>query len=200
MDSDKLLPQQGRAGLKQMAEALSAAHIRYALIGGIAVSFRSQPRYTKDLDFLLEIPQIKLPALLAELQTRGFTFDTAKTIQEWTQHHLAVLEYHGVRIDWLKPVIPLYSHVIDKSQVESWMDASLPIASVESLILTKLIGFRSQDQVDIENLLAANPGKIDIGYIRSEWAGIAQPDDSRMKRFEELAAKFYRPGGSSNAN
>ncbi len=46
--------------------------------------------------------------------------DPAETIREWTQNHLTQLDYHGMRIDWLKPVVPLYNHVIDRSKIESW--------------------------------------------------------------------------------
>jgi hypothetical protein len=193
MDSDTALPQNLKTGLKQMVEALNACNIRYALIGGIAVGYRSRPRFTKDVDFLLEIPQLKLPALLEDLKSRGFGFETEKTIREWTKDHLTVMDFHGVRIDWLKPVISLYKHAIDTSKTESWLGFSCAIASPEFLILMKLIAFRSQDQVDIENLLAANQDKLDLDFIRSEWATIAPESDPRMQRFLEMVKKFYAP-------
>jgi hypothetical protein len=196
MDFETLeLPEHVRTGLKQMVEALTALNIRFALIGGFAVGFRSQPRTTKDLDFILEIPQLTLPKLLEELRKRDFVFDPTQTIREWTQNHLTQLDFHGMRIDWLKPVIPLYSHVIDRSKIEFWLGCSLPIATPEGLILTKLIGFRSRDQVDIEKLLAANPGQIDLDFIQTEWASIARPDDPRMNKFLEMVGTFY---GSTN--
>jgi predicted nucleotidyltransferase len=194
MDSEpSRLPQNLQTGLRQIADVLNSSNIRYALIGGIAVGFRSQPRFTKDIDLLLEISQVKLPGLLDDLHDRGFAFETAKTIQEWTKDHLAVIDFHGVRIDWLKPVIPLYKHVIDTSKTETWLGCSVAIASPECLILTKLIAFRTQDQVDIENLLAANQGQLDVPFIRSEWETIASESDPRMQRFLEMAAKFYGP-------
>ena len=193
MDSETSeLPESLKTGLKQMAEALNALNLRYGpLIGSIAVGFRSRPRFTKDIDFLLEVPQLKLPGLLEDLHKRGFTFETATTIQEWMQHHLAVMDFRGVRIDWLKPVLPLYQHVIDKSKNESWLGCSLAIASPECLILTKLIAFRSQDQVDIENLLAANQGQLDLPFIRSEWETLAPESDPRMQKFLEMVPKLY---------
>src|SRR5207244_3766323 len=122
------------SGLRHLTEALHGLHIRHCLIGGLAVGYRSRPRFTVDVDLVLEIPQLKLPTLLEELEKRGFTFDTQKTIKEWTKDHLTTLAYHGVRIDWLKPVLPLYQHVIDKSKTESWLGASFSIAAPEGLI------------------------------------------------------------------
>jgi hypothetical protein len=61
------------------------------------------------------------------------------------------------------------------------------------LIVTKLLAFRSQDQVDIENLLAANRGQLDLDFIRTEWAQVATHDDPRLLRFNDMVARFYLP-------
>ena len=104
MDFESEFPRNLRIGLRQMAEALDASKLPYALIGGIAVGYRSRPRFTKDIDFVLAVPQIKLPALLDDLHGRGFVFETEKTIEELTKYHLTMMDYHGVRVDWLKPI------------------------------------------------------------------------------------------------
>jgi hypothetical protein len=193
MDSEPLeFPQNLWTGLTQMADALVSRNLRYALIGGIAVGFRSRPRFTRDIDFLIDIPQVALPGLLDELQERGFTLEIEKAIREWTRDHLTVLAFRDVRIDWLKPVVPLYRHVIEQAKHESWRGLSVSIASPECLILTKLIAFRTQDQVDIENLLVANSGQLNLAFIRAEWETVAPGDDPRMQRFFEMIAKFYR--------
>src|SRR5207245_491164 len=101
--------------------------------------------------------------------------------------HLTVLSYHGVSIDWLKPVVPLYQHVIDQARREDFLDCSFPIASPECLILVKLIAFRGQDQVDIENLLAANQGQLDLDFVRREWLTVADENDPRYVKFQEMA-------------
>ncbi len=187
------LPQDLQDGLREMVASLNALKLRFTLIGGIAVGYRSRPRFTRDIDFLLEVPQLVLPGLLQDLQDRGFSFDTEKTIREWTRDHLTVLRYHGVNIDWLKPVLPLYQHVIDQARTETFLGCSFPIASPECLILTKLIAFRGQDQVDIENLLAANQGQLDLDFIRREWLTLADENDPRYLKFQEMAAKLYLP-------
>src|ERR1044072_1015411 len=89
--------------LTKSAEALTAKGVRYAVIGGLATGFRGPPRFTKDVDFLLDVPQAQLPSLLADLAARGFVFDEIPTIREWIDHHMAVLNYRGIPVDWLKP-------------------------------------------------------------------------------------------------
>jgi hypothetical protein len=177
-------------GLVQLAEALERFHLRYALIGGVAAAYRSHPRYTQDLDFLLEIPQLVLPRLLTELEARGFAFDQDKTIREWTQEHMTVLTFRGVQIDFLKPVVPLYQHVIDRARPEPWRGQAVRIAAPEGLILTKLVAFRPQDQFDIDSLLAANRDRLDLDFIRSEWRSVAGPDEPRTQWFEEAVQRL----------
>jgi hypothetical protein len=134
-----------------------------------------------------------LPGLLDDLRARGFDFDTEATIRQWARDHLTVLSFRGVRIDWLKPLLPCYQHVIDAARPELWLGCPVRIAAPEGLILTKLLAFRSQDQVDIENLLAANRGQLDLDLIRREWEAVAERDDPRLQRFNEMVTRFYLP-------
>jgi hypothetical protein len=191
MAIDLPVPEALVTSLLELVQALDRFHLRYAVIGGIATSYRSHPRYTEDLDLLLEVPQLSLPGLLDDLQARGFQFDPATTIREWTREHLTVLSFHGIRIDWLKPLIPLYKHVLDTARVESWLGTSIRVASPEGVILTKLIAFRGQDQIDIDNLLAANRGQLDLDFISREWQTVAELDDPRMQWFQQRVAQFY---------
>ena len=169
-----------QTALTLVITALDRRTVRYALIGGLATGFRSRPRFTKDVDLILDVPQVALPALLDDLHAAGFTFDTLEVIRDFTQHHLAVLWYGRVRIDWLKPVLPAYRHVIDTATEESGVGPTIRVATAEGLILLKLLAFRLQDQTDIEALVAANHDTLDVDWIQSEWQAIYPLDDPRM--------------------
>ena len=132
--------------------------------------------------FLCRCRSLSYPTLLEDLRRRGFEFDTLVTIADWTKHHMVALSYHGIRIDWLKPVIPSYLHVLERATEENWFGRPIRIASVEGLILLKLVAFRTQDQLDIENLVAANSDKLDLDWIRAEWQCLADLDYPRMRR------------------
>lgn len=99
---------------------------------------------------------------------------------------MVVLWYHGIRIDWLKPLIPAYLHILNRSTEQTWLDQPIHIASAEGLILLKLVAFRGQDQLDIENLVAASGDTLDLDWIKAEWRTIADLDDPRMRRLLEL--------------
>lgn len=188
-DDPPIIAQEMLDGLAAAADVLAARHIQYAVIGGMAAGLRSQPRTTKDLDFLLHIPQLQLPGLLDDLAARGFDCDPATTIREWTRDHMTTLSFHGVRIDWLKPVIPLYQHVLDRATEEDWLGHPVRVASAEGLILIKMLAYRPQDVVDIENLVAAHRDTLDLDWIKAEWAAVASLDDPRMVRLRELVVR-----------
>lgn len=163
------------------AAALERHDVRYALIGGLATGYRSRPRYTKDIDVIIDVSAVSLPGLLADLRDRGFTFDERTVIADFTRHHMAVLWREGVRFDWLKPVLPAYRHVLDRATLEAADPVPLRVATTEGLILLKLLAFRLQDQTDIEALVAANRPGIDLAWIQAEWQAIFPLDDPRMR-------------------
>lgn len=155
--------------------------VRYALIGGLATGYRSRPRYTKDIDVIIDVPAVSLPGLLADLRDHGFEFDEPTVITDFTRHHMAVLWREGVRFDWLKPVLPAYRHVLDRATLEAAEPVPLRVATTEGLILLKLLAFRLQDQTDIEALVMANRPGLDLAWIESEWVAIFPLDDPRMR-------------------
>jgi hypothetical protein len=62
-----LLPGGSVQAVESLSEAFAARSVRYALIGGLALLLRGRPRFTQDVDFLIEIPQVVLPGLLDDL-------------------------------------------------------------------------------------------------------------------------------------
>jgi hypothetical protein len=173
--------------VESIADAFAARSVRHALIGGLATSMRGRPRFTQDVDFLLEVPQVALPALLDDLVGRGFTLDPAVVVKGFVQHHMTAFSFGPVRIDWLKPVLPLYSRVLADAEPLAWSEGhSVRVATAEGLILTKMVAFRNQDQQDIETLLTANRDDIDVDLIRQEWSPFAATDAERTAWLEAV--------------
>jgi hypothetical protein len=118
----ELLPGDSVRAVESMAEAFDARSIRYALIGGLALAVRGRPRFTRDVDILLEVPQVALPGLLSELQTRGFTLEPQVVIEQFVREHLRSFTLGPVRINWLKPVLPLYSRTLADAETLEWTE------------------------------------------------------------------------------
>jgi hypothetical protein len=191
MDTDRLpLPGELDRALESLAEAFAARSIRYALIGALASSLRGRQRFTQDIDFLIDVPQIVLPGLLDDLVTRGFTLDPAVIIQDYVQHHMTAFSFGSVRIDWLKPVLPFYARALADAESLEWSEGHpVRVATAEGLILTKLVSFRPQDQVDIETLLTANRDTVNVDLIREQWAPFAATEAERTAWLEATIAR-----------
>jgi hypothetical protein len=186
----KLLSDELVLAVECLAEAFAVRGIRYALIGGLATMLRGRPRFTQDADFLLEVPQIALPGLLDDLIERGFTLAPAVVIKEYVQDHITSFTFGPVRIDWLKPVLPFYSRTLADAKPLEWSKGHpVRVATAEGLILTKLVAFRPQDQVDIETLLTANRDEIDVAMIRQEWSPFAAMEPQRTEWLEAAIAR-----------
>jgi len=177
-----------------LGDVFAGQSIRYAVIGGLATLMRGRPRFTQDVDVLLDVPQLALPGLLDELARQGFTLDRATVIAEYVRQHVTSFRFGAVRIDWLKPVLPLYTRTLAEASFIPWTDSHLVrMASSEGLILTKMVAFRPQDQVDIETLLVANREEIDTDLIRREWSAVAQGEPARTVWLEDAMARLSPP-------
>jgi hypothetical protein len=173
-----------------LAESFAARSIRHALIGGLATSLRGRQRTTQDVDFLIDVPQIHLPGLLDDLIDRGFTLDPSVVIPEYVRQHITAFSFGLVRIDWLKPILPLYSRTLADALPLDWCDGhSVRVATAEGLILTKMVAFRPQDQIDIETLLTANRDDIDVDLIREEWSPFAATEAERTSWLDAVIAR-----------
>lgn len=189
IDRDLLTDELDRA-VELLAESFAARSIRHALIGGLATSLRGRQRTTQDVDFLIDVPQIHLPGLLDDLIERGFTLDPSVVIPAYVRQHITAFSFGAVRIDWLKPVLPLYSRALADAKPLDWSEGhSVRVATAEGLILTKMVAFRPQDQVDIETLLTANRDEIDVDLIREEWSPFAATEAERTSWLEAVIAR-----------
>ena len=151
-------------------------HVAHALIGGLAFGLRGRPRATLDIDLIVSVPQLQLAAVLDDFVAEGFAPSTIDLIKQWNQG-LAVLWYEDVRVDWLRPVLPIYQHVIDRSEPLQIAEHPFHVATTEGLILCKMIANRPRDRADIWELLIARAGEVDLDYIETEWQTIGSLSD-----------------------
>ena len=176
--------------LRKVVEVLESHHVAYALMGGLALAQHAVIRATQDVDFLLSIPQIRLPAVLDDLQSAGLSFDLHETIREWQQHHVTQMEFRGIRIDWVAAVLPAFRDVLDTAVVRRMAGLRVRVASAEGLILLKLIAFREQDKVDVRALLGASEGKLDLRFVRDRMVQIFETDDPQLAWLDSAAEGY----------
>lgn len=65
------------ATLRQIAVELTRADAPFALVGGLAVSVRTEPRFTRDADLAVALPtDAEAEALVRTLRARGYGIET----------------------------------------------------------------------------------------------------------------------------
>lgn len=133
---------------------LNAANIKYAVVGGIALSFHTEPRYTKDIDFL--VLSSCVDDLKSVLKSMGYIFEA----QSWTfkksnitLHRLTKIEGEdSLSIDILDAAEERHIRIIENAITEITEYGFVNIATREDLIWLKRLRNSKQDIADIEAL------------------------------------------------
>ena len=170
--------------LKSLVATLNARSVRYAVIGGIATIQHTRVRTTSDVDVLLTLPQTAMPAMFDALRANGFTVDSPRNMIELRDGGLTTIRFGDVLIDLMRPILPVYSHVLDRAISTDILGQNVRISSAEGLVVMKLIAFRPEDQSDIQELLAAYRGQLDLNFVRTEFATVAEATDHRWQKFD----------------
>lgn len=174
--------------LSRLADSLSGVE-EHALIGGLAVAIRGVPRTTRDIDILLSVPRIRLPATLDRMRDAGFAVDLEGVVRELRDDGISSVRYGSVRVDLLSAVIGAFVEVVRNARWEELRGSRLRVASAEGLVLLKLIAFRPQDQADILGLVATHRGALDVTTIRRWYEQVGEFTDDRWVAFEGMRAE-----------
>ena len=130
------------------------ANVRYAVVGGIALSFHTEPRYTKDIDFLVlsgEIDNSKviLKKLGYKVEALPWTFKNT----DMTLHRLTkFVGEDSLSIDMLVGNENKHKQIVENAITENTEYGQVRIAAKEDLIWMKKIRNSKQDIADIEAL------------------------------------------------
>jgi len=178
--------------LGRLVRVLDQRKTDYALVGGLGVAVRGPVRATRDIDMVVSVPQIELPGLLKAVTEQGFSVDLDSAIRTWSEDHLLEFALGAVRVDWIKAVLPVFERIVGRARWEDVGGAKIRVADAEGLLLLKLIAFRPRDQEDVRGILAANPGALDLDWVRGEWRELATADDPRNELFEQMVREFYQ--------
>jgi len=146
---------------------LNALRVRWALIGGLAISVRSAPRFTKDLDFAVAVTNdSEAEDVVHRLGGRGYR-PVEVLEQEYVERLSGVrLEHSGsdVIIDLLFASSGIENEVVaGATRLEVLPQLSAPVATAGHLIALKILAGRNQDLTDLGQLIpAASAADLDM--------------------------------------
>lgn len=157
--------------MNRIARALASAAAGlarhpFALVGGIAVSARVEPRFTRDLDIAVAVPDDAVAeAVVREMIGRQFRLTTV--IEQSATDRLATVRLAapdeadaGVVVDLLFASSGIEPEIASRAdRLEVFADVVAPVAQSGHLIALKLLArddqTRPQDAVDLRALIAA---------------------------------------------
>lgn len=147
--------------LADAAQVLETHGIRFALIGGLAVSLRGQPRMTVDLVILADVDQ----ALRLAQELRSTPFEPLfPGVEEVVARSFILPLRHratGIRVDMAIGMSGFERQAVSQATKVTIGDVRVPVVAVEDLLVMKALAGRPQDEQDIRGLVAAQRDAID---------------------------------------
>lgn len=151
---------------------LRALGLRWALVGGLAVSARSEPRTTDDLDLAVVVANdLEAEEAARGLRGRGYRDNPQGALLEQTDvGRLAslrlvspILTSRPVGIDLLFASSGIEPEIIAAAEIkEALPGVFLPVATLSHLLALKVLAGRLKDKVDAQTLLRyAQPGDLE---------------------------------------
>jgi len=172
--------------LSRIAAALNQSALPYMIIGGQAVLLYGEPRLTKDIDITLGAGLDRLPDILAAAQAAGLTpLVDPEVFTRQTMVLPCADPESGMRVDFILSFSPFEQLAISRACTVRMGNAELRFASLEDLIIHKLIAGRARDLEDVKGILLKNPAA-DLPYIRHWLAEFAastyEPYEERLRQ------------------
>jgi hypothetical protein len=157
--------------LGDLGRWLEAIHAQAVIVGGVAVSFLGQPRYTQDIDALVILPETEWEPALAVAARFGIVPRIDKPVDFARRARVLLLRHEGssVDIDVILGGLPFEQSAVDHGQVYDVGGVSIRLPRIEDLLIMKAVAHRPQDLQDIEGLLNAHP-HADVNAVR-RWVG-----------------------------
>lgn len=179
-------------GLRQVAESLGAAGQRFALVGGMAVAVRGEPRFTRDVDLVVAVPgDREMEALLFEL--RGAGFEIIALVEHEARGRLATARLVGpgdLIVDLIAATCGIEEEIVSRATAVTLPEVGdLPVARTEELLAMKVLSMtdkRPQDRNDAINLVLINTA-LDVDAV---WANLRLITARGFHRDQDLLAKF----------
>jgi len=161
---------------KAVFKALDKRRVRYLVAGGIAVNAYGYLRFTKDIDFVIELSPENILEAFAALNTLGYRpnvpvtaeqFAAASNRRRWIKEkEMKVLQFWSDQ--HLETPVDVFIDLPFDFKAElaaaTWKELqgidAIPVVTLRTLVQLKRAANRKQDQIDLDNLRLLYPEHI----------------------------------------
>jgi hypothetical protein len=138
---------------EEFLKLLNKHSVKYCIIGAFAMAFHAEPRYTKDIDILVQASTENAEQLLLALDEFGFGSLNLNAEDFSAGGNIIQLGYEPVRIDIITSIQDLDFNEIWQNRVKgSYGRQTVNFIDRENLIKSKKISNRPQDKADLAKL------------------------------------------------
>lgn len=180
------------SALAHITATLARHDVRFALVGGLAVSIRAEVRFTRDVDVAVAVASdAELEGLVRSLAGAGYR--VIAQVEHDEKKRLATVRLRGphrVVVDLLAASSGIEEEVVHRARsVGIEVAGGIPVARAEELLALKVLSMteqRPQDRIDALNLIVFN-ASLDLGAVRDLLTRIEQRG---FHRGQDLEAKL----------
>jgi hypothetical protein len=145
---------------EELLRLFNKHRVRYCIVGAFAVAFHALPRYTKDLDLLVEPSANNGASIISALNEFGFGSLKLAPEDSAEPRRIIQLGYEPVRIDIATSISGVkFERVWKNRKTGKLGDARAHYIGIEELIRNKKASGRKQDLSDIEILKSARKAR-----------------------------------------
>ncbi len=182
---------------------LSELRVDFALIGGLAVTSHTEPRFTRDIDFAVAAGSDALAEQIVHSLVK-FGYQIGATLEHTRSGQLATVrlthaEEPRIFVDLLFASCGIEREIVQHARPLQVLGQTIKVATIGHLIATKILSeskSRTQDRTDLINLLKVAGGK-DLKMARRALTLIEKRGFHRGKNLIKKLDHFLKRYGRS---
>lgn len=164
--------------LRYVTTSLEQLGLRYFVTGSVATIFFGEPRFTNDIDIVVDLPADRIPDFCKAFSAEDFYVSEEMVRRAvLSKHQFNVIHpASGLKVDIMVPAENAFnrSRFARTKRIRPASDYDAVFASPEDVILKKMEyhreGGSEKHLRDISGILKISGEQIDIAYI-DEWSG-----------------------------
>lgn len=138
---------------KDLLSALGASNAEYLVVGGWAVAFHTEPRFTKDLDLLIGTDPGNLERVVDAARTFGAPRSILEQLATLGTDEFLFLGAPPARVDLLRTIPGVdFRTAMARATRADWDGVEVNILCRDDLIASKRAAGRERDRRDLKRL------------------------------------------------
>ena len=188
-EADPLAPL--KAALSDLIAWCKASQVPTVIIGGVAAAILGRPRVTRDVDALVWLAEESWDTFAQNGLKLGFRPRVSDAVGFAKKSRVLLMRHEttAVDIDIAFGALPFERETLDRSVLVSFSGLTLPLPTVEDLVIMKLVACRPRDIADVEGILSMH-SSVDVVRIRrcvSDFAALLERPEIMTQLEAQLA-------------